>query len=126
MAKAFLEREEGPERPRDASRPPRARRGSPARSPPGGRPARRARCCGAWHRPGSVVPFPVDPGGVGPEVLQGVVLARLWVEHVDHHVAVVLHHPAARLVALHRMAEVAMLSHGGVYLLGDGVDLPAT
>jgi hypothetical protein len=41
------------------------------------------------------MPFPVDMGSVGPEILQGVVLARLGAEDVNHHVSVVLHHPGA-------------------------------
>src|SRR5262249_22376274 len=74
---------------------------------------------------GESVALPVHVRGIGPEVLQGVIAARVGVEDVDDHVAVVLHDPAAGLVALDREALVAGRPHRRVDLLGDGVDLAA-
>src|SRR5262249_53391793 len=45
---------------------------------------------------------------------------------VDHDVAVVLHDPAARLVALDAAALVALGPHGVINLFDDRMDLPAT
>src|SRR5262249_492010 len=72
-----------------------------------------------------LVVLPVNARSVGPEILDGVVFARLRVEDVRHQIAVVLHDPARRLVTLDRKPDVAAVSQRRVDLFGDGVDLPA-
>src|SRR5947209_1495013 len=79
----------------------------------------------APRQPGSVGVFPVHARGVGPQVLDGVVFARVRVEDVDDHVAVILHDPFAGLVALDGPAPVAALVQGGIHLFADRVDLAA-
>src|SRR5712664_338174 len=44
--------------------------------------------------------FPVDARRVGPQLFQRVILARVGVEDVNDHVAVILNDPLAGLVAL--------------------------
>src|SRR5262245_10601008 len=69
--------------------------------------------------------LPVDAWGVRPELFQCVVLPRLGVEHVDQHVAIVLHDPLAGAVALNPHPPVADAPEGVVDLLRQGVALAA-
>ena len=60
-----------------------------------------------------VRPFPVNSPGVGPEIVERVIAARLLIEQVNDDVAVVLHDPAAGVVAFDaetRFALAAMLA----------------
>src|SRR5205807_9952440 len=65
-----------------------------------GRPGRQVRYSEAVSPASVAFPLPVHLSRVGPQFLQLVVVAGVRVEHVDHDVAVVLHHPLARLVPL--------------------------
>src|SRR3954468_9552659 len=80
--------------------------------------AHRLRCLSSKTRLGILVTLPVHAPGVGPEILQRVILARLWIEHVDHDVTVVLHDPPAGFVTLDAETAVAFRMEGGVDLLG--------
>src|SRR5947209_16765261 len=66
---------------------------------------------------------PADARGVGPQLFEGVVLARARVENVHDHVAVILYHPAARLVPLDGQPTVTRPRQGGVDFLGEGMNL---
>ena len=79
----------------------------------------------AFRTSGPDVALPVHAPRVGPQVFQAVVLARVGVEDVDDHVAVILHHPFAGFVALDGQRAVAFRVQGGVDFFADGVDLPA-
>src|SRR5262245_682445 len=68
---------------------------------------------------------PVDPGRVGPQVFQGIILPRVLIEHVKDQVAVVLHHPLAGLVALDAGPLLTGTAQGGIHLFGESVDLPS-
>ena len=71
---------------------------------------------------GSARSLPVDARSIGPELLQPVILAGLGVEDVDHEVAVILHDPARRLVALDRTALVIDTSELSAEILNQLAD----
>src|SRR5260221_12548498 len=72
----------------------------------------------AWH----LFPLPVDLLGVGPEVFQGVIGPRILVEYMHHDIAVVLHDPPARLVALDAQTLLVLRTHEGIDLFGQRVN----
>ena len=72
-----------------------------------------------------LLPGPVDARRIGPQVFQTIVGARVGIEHMDHDVAVVLHHPFAGLVAFDGGALLAGSAQGGVHFLRERMDLPA-
>src|SRR5262245_50236504 len=75
-------------------------------------------------QPDSIQALPIHARRIRPQFLDGIVLPRRVVEHMDDHVAVILDHPFARLVALDGEAAITPLVHGVVDFFGDGVDLP--
>ena len=64
--------------------------------------------------------------GIGPELLQRVILAGFFVEQMNYHVAVILQNPRAGGVALHSQAFFAeFFGQRGFNFIGNGVKLPA-
>ncbi len=74
----------------------------------------------------TLLPRQRHPLGRAPEIFQRVERPRLFVEQVDHHVAVVEQDPAALVVAFDAQPLVAQLVFERVVdLVADGVELPA-
>src|SRR4029434_4879768 len=62
-------------------------------------------------------------GRVAPQALEQIVLARLWMENVDHDVHEVEQHPAPVLHPLHVPGARALLLHLLPHVVGDGPHL---
>src|SRR5262249_42717568 len=78
---------------------------------------------GLWSA--ALVTAPIDPRGIGPEVLKVVVLAARRIEQMHDNVAVVLHDPLARFVSLDTPAFIPFGPHGVVNLFSQRMQLPS-
>ena len=87
-------------------------------------PAARRIAASAKRREDYVIPAANRCAARRPRVFKGIITARVLIEDVNDDVAVILHHPAARLVALDAQAFFPFGTHERVHFLGKGVDLP--
>jgi hypothetical protein len=67
--------------------------------------------------------FPVNFLSVGPKFVKLVVVTRIGIKDVNNHVAVVLNHPFAGVVAFHAQPGIAHFSHRRVNFFNDRVHL---
>src|SRR5262245_45470233 len=61
---------------------------------------------------------PIHAWRIGPEVFEPVIIAGVLIEDVDHDIAVILHHPAAGLIARNGEAFLPFGAKGRIDLLG--------
>src|SRR5262249_30826723 len=66
---------------------------------------------------------PVYPLRIRPQILEGVILTRFLIEDMDHDVAIVLHDPTARLIALDAKALFALCVYVVANFVREGVNL---
>src|SRR5262249_14137895 len=78
-----------------------------------------------WKLTNSSARIPIEPRGIGPQLLEPVIGSSIRIEQVDYQIAVVLYDPLAGIVAFDTQATFAFTGEHVVDFFGDGMNLPA-